>query len=85
MTNAKSLAQINKALNIKYPNLELVKGKGYFYLIAKNDEGTNQLLHLDSTSIYSYRLSNLSVDQWVRCCDEMIKGKTAYCSDTNFV
>lgn len=54
------LSSINKAAAAEGIGLELVKGEGYFYVVGPGTE------HLDSASIYVYRLSEQNQEAWLK-------------------
>lgn len=64
-----SLNQVNKALKAKGVSTELVKGDGYFYFIGKEVE------HNATTSVYVYRLNELSLDGWLNEFSSMAASK----------
>lgn len=58
------LRTVNKALNAKYPGLELVKGEGYFYFAGAGTEVCCE------TGVYGvYRLNDFSLDRWIEEAD----------------
>jgi hypothetical protein len=65
MTKARTLTQVNKAIQKVYPTLNLTKGEGYFYLYSDDDATGNQLAMWYCTSIYSCHLNQCTVEQWV--------------------
>lgn len=57
---ASSIAQIHRAMRKEgLGDYELVKGEGYFYLVGPDTECWYE------TSIYSYRLNHMSINQWI--------------------
>ena len=54
------LSTINKAAVKEGLGLELVKGNGYFYVAGPGTE------HLDSASIYVYRLADQDQESWLK-------------------
>lgn len=66
LSNVKlSLKKVNAAIKSKFSDVELVKGAGYFYLVGTTEEMDKKLCQLQSTSIYVYRLNELTLDQWL--------------------
>ena len=62
------LRTVNKALNAKYPGLELVKGEGYFYFFGAGVEVCKE------SGVYgAYRLNDLTLDQWINAADEKMR------------
>lgn len=65
---------MRKTLTLKYLNekiaqplgVELVKGPGYFYLVGDHLTGE------ESTSIYVYRISDLSFEQWKEQIEDLV-------------
>lgn len=62
---AKSLKQINKAVQAIYPEVIVVKGHNYFYIASDNDQMSHFIAGLYSSSIDVYRISHLTLSQWV--------------------
>ena len=54
-----TLRRINREIAKRNICAELVKGKGYFYLIGPDVE------FAESTSIYVYRLNQISLTSWM--------------------
>jgi hypothetical protein len=68
MKTATSIKQVNKALQEKYPLLELVKtneGGGFFYIHSPDDEVSLKIAGLYSSAIYVSKISNLTVQRWI--------------------
>ena len=63
MTNLR-IATVNKAVN--HPNVELVKGAGYFYFVYDKGEAYK------TRSVMVYSLNELSLDQWVDEAKDLI-------------
>lgn len=65
---------MRKTLTIKYLNdkiakpleVELVKGKGYFYLVGE------LMGYASTTSIYVYKVNDLSFEQWQESIKEIV-------------
>lgn len=52
--------QVNKAIQkAGMQEIELVKGKGYFYFIGDN-------VDLSKPSVYVYKVNDLTMDQWIQ-------------------
>lgn len=66
------LKTVNRILKEKYPFLELVKGKGYFYFIPTQKHYEQALYSLESTSVYVSKCSDLSSEQWVSEADNIV-------------
>lgn len=67
------LKNVNAAIEAKFPDVELVKGAGYFYLVGKTEEMSNKLYSIQSTSIYVYKLNELTLEQWLDDVERIIK------------
>lgn len=62
-----TLKTVNKAIQTKFPNVELVKGNGYFYIVGMQDTPMAlTVAELYETSIYTYQLNDLPIERWVR-------------------
>ncbi len=72
MGNAKSLIQVNKAIQAKYPLIKLVKGKGYYYVHSEDDNISLQLAALFSTSIPVANIKHQSVDNWIKDVESVL-------------
>lgn len=68
-----TLKTVNKAIHAEFPDISLVKGEGYFYLIPDNDKGLELIGSHPSTSIYVYKLNELTVEQWLEDVRAVIK------------
>jgi hypothetical protein len=66
-TQVRSIGQVNSALKARKIDMELVKGKDYFYFVGDDVD-----LSADGTSVYVPRVSDLSLEQWI---DEAIDKK----------
>lgn len=60
-----TLAKVNKAINAKYPGIQLTKGEGYFYLFSDIEAIELKICHLFTSSIYVSAINHLSLDQWL--------------------
>lgn len=65
MAKAKSLAQVNRAIHKEFPHVNLFRGEGYFFIYSDNEKWADAIATLPSSSIYTYRLNQQSVEQWV--------------------
>lgn len=68
-----TLKNINARMQTKYPDMQLVKGSGYFYIVGKTDEADSKLSELKSTSIYTNSVNQLSLERWVLEIDFVLK------------
>ena len=62
---------INAAIAARGIDAELVRGKGYFYLVGPDVEWAF------STSINVFRLNHLSGDQWLAAIDAIVADSAA--------
>ena len=65
---ATQLRTINRILREEYPNIELVKGKGYFYFIF--DDGGKKY---ETLSVMVYALNQMSLERWLSDGRDFIK------------
>ena len=56
------LKSVNKKIQEKYPDLELIKGDAYFYFFSTNEK----IYGLECTSVYVYKLNDLTLEQWIK-------------------
>jgi hypothetical protein len=68
-----TLSKVNKYIQTKYPEIELVKGENYFYVASDNDEIALKLARLFSTSIYVSKLNNVSLDKWLEYVEYVLE------------
>lgn len=66
-----TMKTINKAIADKGIDAELVKGKGYFYFAGED------VAWCDMTSVYVYRLNELSLEAWLDQLNEFINESKA--------
>jgi len=63
-----NLKSVNKAIQKEFPDVELVKGDGYFYFwptdAAQSAESFHWLETADTTSVMVNRINDLTLDQW---------------------
>ena len=62
---ARTLKQVNDAIQKEIGNFTLVKGKGYFYVISEDYELDLKLQSLYTTSIYVCHLNHQSIKEWL--------------------
>jgi len=63
---ARTLKQVNKAIQKQIGNVILQKGNGYFYVSSEDDRIGLKLASLYSTSIYVCHLNQQSVEDWIK-------------------
>jgi hypothetical protein len=68
MTKRTTIAAVNQALKAAGHSETLVKGRGYFYFA--DGEASNWR----ATSVYVYRITDLTVEQWVAERNELAQG-----------
>ena len=69
----RTLAEVNKAIQKKYPKVILVKGRGYFYISSNDNEMALKIARLYTTSIPVCKLSQLTIEQWVNDVESLLK------------
>lgn len=67
--------QVNAILSREGLKVRLRRGKGYFYIYSDDPEVALSLATLYTTSIYVYRFSAYSVDEWVREVKQILNQK----------
>ena len=67
-----SLKLVNEYIQIKYPEIELVKGNGYFYVYSDNDTVGLKLAGLYTTSIGVCHLKHASIEKWREMVDYVL-------------
>lgn len=71
--------QINKVIQQKYPNLELVRGDGYFYLLGTiGDTVNHDVANWPEGSIYVCRLNHMTMEQWIDTIYGMINDQLKF-------
>lgn len=70
---AVSLRQVNKALKEVHPNIELIKGEGYFYISSDDDKTALMLAGLHTTSIPVYSITQQTTQQWINDVTNLLK------------
>jgi hypothetical protein len=75
MTDSKlGLPQIRKSIQKEVdPRLTLIRGKGYYYFASDDYELSLKLSSLETTSVYVYRISDLTKKQWIEEAQEIMK------------
>ena len=68
-----TLAKVNRHIAKKYPDLKLVRGAGYYYLVSDtSDELALKLAGLESASIYVYSVKQYPLDRWLADVDAIM-------------
>lgn len=62
---ARTLKQINKAIQKEVGNVILCKSEGCFFVSSDNDDIGLKLASLETTSIYVCHLNHQSVERWI--------------------
>jgi hypothetical protein len=65
MKVAKTIAQVNRAIQKVYPELCLFKGEGCFFLYSDDPKTSESLAMWQSTTIYTRHLNHCSIEEWV--------------------
>lgn len=61
-----TLKSVNRELQKTFPDFELVKGDGYFYIWGPNCESWQ------SSMIYTNTINQLTLQQWMESCASVI-------------
>jgi hypothetical protein len=75
MEKAKSLQQVNKALQEKFPGIFLTRGKGYYYIWSDDETIQLKLAGLYTTSIPVYSIKEQTVERWIEDVKELLEQK----------
>jgi hypothetical protein len=70
---ARTLAQVNRAIQKQVGNVMLRKGDGYFYVTSDDDQIDRALMAQYMTSIYVCHLNQQSVESWIADVQEITK------------
>lgn len=70
-----TLRKVNKEIGQHFQDVEIRKGKGYYYITSKDNERSLQIFSLKQTAIYVNSLNQLSLGQWIDAVKELIYGK----------
>jgi hypothetical protein len=73
MKKARSLKQVNEAIQEKHPLVILVKGEGYFYITSDDEEMGLKIAGMHQSGIYVYSIQQLTVAQWVDVVGYLLK------------
>ena len=73
---ARTIKQVNKAIQKEVGNYNLVKGEGYFYVTSEDYDLSLNLSGLYTTSIYVCHLNQQSVESWIKDVKEIVFGST---------
>jgi hypothetical protein len=77
-----TLKFVNKVIKTRYPDLDLVKGKGYFYFVSDSSEAlAYALAGLSTTMVLCWKLSDLDIDGWVAEADYVMAKVTKQAPD----
>lgn len=68
-----TLKQVNKAIQKIHPEVELVKGEGYFYVAGITESMRLTIAGFYETSIYVYRINHQSIERWVDDVNRIMK------------
>lgn len=69
---ARTLNQVNKAIQSTIGNFSLLKGNGYFYVSSKDEKISLKLSSLYSTSIFVCYLNQQSLEDWLKDVQEIV-------------
>lgn len=70
---AKNLKEVNKAIQAKFPKVELVRGEGYYYISSQDEEEGLKMAGLYTTSIPVAYLHQQTIQQWVDSVEDLLK------------
>lgn len=76
-----SLKKVNEYIQTKYPTLEIIKGKGYFYVCSDDDQMALALAGLYTTSIGVCKVSHLPLEKWMTSVESLLKDEYRSHSD----
>lgn len=71
-TKATSLAQVNREIQKRFPEIMLVKGRGYFYIASDDENMGLKLAELYTTSIMVNKLTQQTVEAWVKDVEYLV-------------
>ena len=61
-----TLNNVNKAIGEKWPGVKLFKERDYFYVYSDDDKLGLQIAGLYKTSIEVNKITNASIEDWIR-------------------
>lgn len=67
-----TLKKVTKAIQVKHPHVELVKGDGYYYIRSEHQETALKISTLPKTSIEVYTLNQMTIAFWVEIVDQLL-------------
>jgi hypothetical protein len=60
-----TLKKLNKNLKILYPNIQVAKGEGYFFIYSDDKYMGEFLSSKYTTSIHVNKVNDLTLNQWI--------------------
>tara|TARA_B100000768_G_C11021062_1_gene266114 strand:- start:12 stop:239 length:228 start_codon:yes stop_codon:yes gene_type:complete len=63
---ARTLKQVNKAIQKEVGNVILCKSEGYFFVTSNDDDIGLKLASLETTSIYVCHLNQQNLEDWIK-------------------
>lgn len=61
----RTLPQLNRIVAEHFPKIFVVKNKDYFYIASEDEPLALKIADLYCSSIYVYRVSHLTIQQWI--------------------
>lgn len=71
----RTIAEVNKAIQQKFPDVILVKGHKYFYISSDNEEMGLKIAGLYTTSISVFSLGQQTIEKWVQDVEHLLSDK----------
>lgn len=73
MKKPRSLMQIRRYIQTKYPTLDLGKGNGYYWFFSEDEKLGNAISSLNTSSVYVASLKQLSLEEWMQEAEDLMK------------
>ena len=68
----RTIAQINAAIQTKFPHVCLTRGEGYYYIYSDHDETALMIAGLYQQSVYTNNFRNMSLQEWIEAVERLI-------------
>jgi len=68
----RTITQVNKYIHNKYPDIDLVRGEGYFYITSDDDVVNEKLAGLYTTSIPVFSIRHQTFDTWMNDIENLL-------------
>lgn len=78
-----TLKAVNAAIAKEFPNVQLFKGEGCFYIFSEHPETALKIAGLYQCGIYVYRLGDFPLERWVQEVKQLLKDEPYFATNEN--